>query len=215
MIDRTDNPDSFSSSDSDMIESDTASDTENISDLQTVCSPSSDLSAANIPLPTAPSQESGRKYMEISDNMTESHPEKEKSATKQLQDLVNDTTRTGTIDHNMIDVKDIVENVIQETRLLGNGDDLNEPDIVRSTKTRTPPNTLQNAVSTSMDVTPSEEVKYVVSEVKVTDLDTFTEPKPPPRRKKKLQVTVDQTNLNTRVQRFLKLQLLLSKLFSC
>lgn len=197
IIDKGDNSDS-SSTETDTTDSDyNYSDNENEEELQTLYATSSSYSepVSNLtPVPDHGDEIDG-KFVEISDNMRASYPDKEKPATKELQDLVSDRGRSSTMDHNMIDVKDIVANVMEESRLLGERDEANEPDIVRSTKTRTPPTTLQTQAE------PQPEVKVTESEVKVTSSDvtvtvtegTFAEPKAPPRRKKKLHLSTDKS----------------------
>ncbi|XP_052784065.1 WD repeat-containing protein 44-like isoform X2 [Mya arenaria] len=142
-------------------------------------------SRSQSPLVSGPSSsDHSNKYGEISENMSSSYPEKEKLS-KQLQDLMLERGRSSTIDHNHIDPEDIVENVLQESNLLQDDSD-NEPDIVRSTKTRTPPSTLQGAMAPP--------AVGIQSEVKVTDSVEFRDPVAPPRRKKQLKLSTELAN---------------------
>ncbi|KAL4225539.1 WD repeat-containing protein 44 [Mactra antiquata] len=137
------------------------------------------------------------KYDEYSLNINSSHPEKEK-LNKQLHDLVEDKPRSSTessesstIEHNF-DVQNLIENVIQESQLLSDDNGVNEPDIVRSTKTRTPPSTLQgtsNNLPQTVILTPPSGRPVSLDADTFTgaskDTTLFVEPVAPPRRKKK------------------------------
>ena len=193
MMDKGENSDSVNS-DSDSSGSDFNSDCDNGSDNENLNTTLKETDETDGKVTSVDATEVVDKYVEISDNMRASHPDKEKSTAKQLQDFVSDKSHSSTLDKNIIDVKDIVANVIQESRLLGEDNDINEPDIVRSTKTRTPPSTLQ---ATASAPEPKEEVNPTESDVKVTDADMSAEPKPPPRRKKKLHVVTDRLSSNT------------------
>ena len=142
--------------------------------------------------PSALSLENSDKYNDISQNRNSAQMEKEK-VSKQLYDFVSeskvlnstdDTTqlRTDTIDHNMIDAKGLVENVLHETQLLN---EENEPDIIKSTKPRTPPSTLQQTAPPIVITTqPAEDTAQA----------GFVEPVAPPRRKKQLKINLDEVD---------------------
>ena len=109
--------------------------------------PSSDLEDLEQTLDDA---DALNRSMEISDkfsdcyvNIKSSHPEKEKQ-NKEIYGLTDsDTTKVDTIDHNFVPYpEDTVDGVYAGNSGNYTADDENEPDIVKSTKTRTPPNTL-------------------------------------------------------------------------
>ncbi|XP_052214774.1 WD repeat-containing protein 44-like isoform X2 [Dreissena polymorpha] len=116
------------------------------------------------------------KFCDISHNMNDAYPEKIK-VSKQLQDLIAEKSRTGSLDNNHIDPEDVVENVLQESMLLCD----DEPDIVRSTKTRTPLSTLQGLPCVP-SVSPPSPVKP----------GNTADPVAPPRLKKKLKLSTDR-----------------------
>ena len=150
------------------------------------------------------------KYGDYNVNMNASHPEKDKHS-KEIYDFVDGRSGVDTIDHNFVTESDgIVQEVFQGTYAI---DDENEPDIVKSTKTRTPPNTLQ---STAQPAPAIEEAVVTQTKLRIqtenivrktsdslqTDLlgvqqipepvvtppsPTFQQPVAPPRRKKKMK----------------------------
>lgn len=162
-----------------------------------VSRPSSGITAPEVvtsPMSSSSGDQSD-KFDGYSVNINSSHPEKEKFS-KHLQDLVVDvsksstnSSKSSTLEHNF-DVQNLIENVIQESQLLSDDNGANEPDIVRSTKTRTPPSTLQtHSQQPSVIVTPSGD-KIAPSAVDTNlassgDVKHFVEPVAPPRRKKK------------------------------
>ena len=115
------------------------------------------------------------KRLTFSENMSSSHPDKEPSE-KQIPILV--TTELSLENLDVMDKSgDLVEEVIQETKACEDIDE-NEPDIVRSTKTRTPPNTLQSAPS------PSQSLE-LPAPARTRTPDSLALPRAPPRRKKR------------------------------
>ena len=159
--------------------------------------------------------EPGDKYDDLNVNMNASHPEKNKhSHSKEIYDFVDSGSGVDTIDHNFVpDSDDISQDRLQGSYAI---DDENEPDIVKSTKTRTPPNTLQGTVHS---VTTSQEtavgqmklriqtenivrnsqsdnvqsefsgVQQIPEPIVTPPLPTFQAPVAPPRRKKKMKLS--------------------------
>ncbi|KAK3095128.1 hypothetical protein FSP39_010642, partial [Pinctada imbricata] len=108
----------------------------------------------------------------FSENMNSSHPDKQ-HLQKEIPILV-----TESFDDNNPESGDIVEEVIKETKACDDFD-INEPDIVRSTKTRTPPNMMlpvDTYSSKSLELPPPGTV---------IPPDSLALPKAPPRRRKK------------------------------
>lgn len=135
--------------------------------------------------------DTSEKYDDYTVNINTSHPQKEK-LNKHLQDLVDDKTKCETVDHNF-DVANIIEDVLQESQLLS--DDPNEPDIIRSTKTRTPPNTLQvSSQAITVILPPSGEN---TDKVQTEQKPAFLEPVAPPRKKKKLKLSTSGVHGST------------------
>ena len=150
------------------------------------------------------------KYSEYHMNINASQPEKDKH-NKEIYDFIDGGTKADTIDHNFVpDSEDVVDGVFQGQYTV---DDENEPDIVKSTKTRTPPNTLQAIAQ------PVQETQVVLPKLRIqtevivgkSDCDTqkteiasvqqvpeaiitppsptFQQPVAPPRRKKKMKMS--------------------------
>jgi len=143
--------------------------------------------------------------------MSATYPSKEK-VSKQLSELMSERERSrsgdaglergraGTLDH--MDPEDVVENVLQESQLLMT----DEPDIVASTKPRTPPGTLAETkprtppgtlaspactlgaeAATTLPTTPMS--AGLECEVFLPGCDSYIDPVAPPRRKKKIPLT--------------------------
>lgn len=112
-------------------------------------------STSTSPLITNASENFNKKSQDYSDNITTSFPEKEKPNKEIPHILVTseDLAKNSCIPGSEV----IVDTLLSESQVC---DDKNEPDIVRSTKTKTPPTTLLDGASSE-------------------------QPKAPPRRKKK------------------------------
>ena len=139
--------------------------------------PSSDLDDLEQTLDDADalnrSMEIGDKFSDCYVNIKSSHPEKEKQ-NKEIYGLTDsDTTKVDTIDHNFVPYpEDTVDGVYAGNSGNYMVDDENEPDIVKSTKTRTPPNTLPTYTQPSSQFTQqpsqpspqsSQSVEHIVS----------------------------------------------------
>ncbi|KAL3846908.1 hypothetical protein ACJMK2_017856 [Sinanodonta woodiana] len=103
------------------------------------------------------------KFMDYSDNILSTHPNKEKG-TKRMNYII------GSDSSDMPMSARIVDEVFQHAY---DSNDENQPDIVKSTKNRTPPNTLQQ------NTTPLAQASSRSTE------QNFLEPVAPPRRKKR------------------------------
>ncbi|KAK3594912.1 hypothetical protein CHS0354_020569 [Potamilus streckersoni] len=107
--------------------------------------------------------ENSGKFMDYSNNILSTHPNKEKG-TKHMNYIIGDDSIDMSLSAR------IVDEVFQQTY---DSDDENQPDIVKSTKNRTPPNTLQQ------NTTP-------VAQASSRSIEQhFLEPVAPPRRRKR------------------------------